>query len=431
MTKTNAWFLTILLLCFPGTGHADVSQEEAPIVIAIYEGEALSSVTTAGQDKEVGAVTVDIADDVKPTAFFVSSFNPVIWQFTGNVDAVQRLIVGSYELNDYSKTASGVTGIAEGKISFLGANNMWEVYDLDELDAEDLQLLTPRDASGSQRFVDVGGGSNLQSLKDKIISLKAKIAGETAGKSHDGDSAQEMQDEPQYTEESEDLGAGVFANLQEKLDFLEKAYAQIKSRKDSKSGSLKAQISENLGRPVQNISAVYETDKVRVSSKEIDFHKADYSPDAMEQPPHGFERGAWQEFKRHYPAGVIFIDPTKVAASSAAEPYQILPGEAGLAQLAFQKKITIEKNDSSGKRVYRIIDSFPRFPAGMPADAFVLADGVMMPAGHKGNACIYAERTSETLAGNKEFCTSMAPMPKVVSEPAEPSCTGIWCYLGQ
>lgn len=84
--------------------------------IGIYEGTALSPVTTTDQDTKVTVATINI-ETKEPLYLILSSFEPVIWSIEGNKDAVKTIVVGNKnKVKDGEITNSGVVGIDKEKI---------------------------------------------------------------------------------------------------------------------------------------------------------------------------------------------------------------------------------------------------------------------------------------------------------------------------
>ena len=104
-----------------------------------------------------------------------------------------------------------------------------------------------------------------------------------------------------------------------------------------------------------------------------------------------------RELLRFSPSGVMRLDPDDVVSETPAELYEVLPQEAGLAQLLTEGKI--ERVD----RDYRIKEKI-RFPAGLNGGhsvRFVLSRGVPKPDGDPGHSCVYSESTG---LWNKKRC---------------------------
>ncbi|MCM2394703.1 hypothetical protein NBH19_01250 [Rhizobium sp. S95] len=98
------------------------------------------------------------------------------------------------------------------------------------------------------------------------------------------------------------------------------------------------------------------------------------------------ENGAVASLKRFSPGGIVSVDAGSVVSSAGAAPYEVLPQEAGLAQLMQDGKLEFDP-----KLGYIIRRAIPRFPAGLAgahAVVFVLADGVPRPVGRPGHSAV-------------------------------------------
>jgi Ca2+-binding EF-hand superfamily protein len=98
-----------------------------------------------------------------------------------------------------------------------------------------------------------------------------------------------------------------------------------------------------------------------------------------------------REFLRSTPGGLIEIDAKNVVASTTAEPYEVVPQEAGLIQLMKSGALT------QNQRGEFIIHKKIRFPAGLPVARFLLMSGVPTPEGDPGNSIVISEETGEPI----------------------------------
>lgn len=86
------------------------------------------------------------------------------------------------------------------------------------------------------------------------------------------------------------------------------------------------------------------------------------------------------------PGGIVDLDPATVVASEKAEPYVVLPQEAGLVQLLQEGSLSRQANG-----VYRIDKPVARFPAGLSGAhsvRFQLGTDVPLPAGSAGHSSV-------------------------------------------
>ncbi|MCW5705196.1 MAG: EF-hand domain-containing protein, partial [Bradyrhizobium sp.] len=104
------------------------SEKAKVFVLGSYQTEALSSVTLGSQDVVVhaGRVVIEPGDD--PLYVVIATYSPTIWQFSGAVERVERLMMTSSltgpNSGDRSKASMvGATGIPKERISFFAKSN--------------------------------------------------------------------------------------------------------------------------------------------------------------------------------------------------------------------------------------------------------------------------------------------------------------------
>lgn len=99
---------------------------------------------------------------------------------------------------------------------------------------------------------------------------------------------------------------------------------------------------------------------------------------------------------RGYPEGVMEIDPADVVAPGPVIPYEVLPRDAGLAQLIEAGLIRRVKDG------FLIAKPIPRFPPGLAGGhsvTFILPPGVPMPDGDPGHSSVVSQETGACLLG--------------------------------
>ena len=102
---------------------------------------------------------------------------------------------------------------------------------------------------------------------------------------------------------------------------------------------------------------------------------------------------ARDELYWYFPGGVTDIDPKAVVANVPVAAYEVLPSEAGLAQLVTSGALT--QNASGEFVVHRKI----RFPAGLygaHSVTFVIRRGTPVPDGDQAHSCVIVEQTGES-----------------------------------
>lgn len=104
------------------------SEKAKVVVLSSYETEALSSVTLGSQDSVVHTGRVVVEAGSEPLYVVIASYSPTIWQFSGAVERVERLVMTSSRTGPNSgdpnqRSLVGATGIAQEKVSFFGKSN--------------------------------------------------------------------------------------------------------------------------------------------------------------------------------------------------------------------------------------------------------------------------------------------------------------------
>jgi Ca2+-binding EF-hand superfamily protein len=101
-----------------------------------------------------------------------------------------------------------------------------------------------------------------------------------------------------------------------------------------------------------------------------------------------------REFRRYSPGGLIEIDAKAVVASAPAEPYEVLPQEAGLMQLLNSGALT---QNRAGEFLILKKIRFPGGLAGAHSVKFLLLRGVPAPNGNPGHSTVISEETGEPI----------------------------------
>ncbi|MBI3672727.1 MAG: hypothetical protein HY245_04770 [Rhizobiales bacterium] len=115
----------------PGAGCPAMTVPDGAklIVLGGYEGEALSSVSVAGQDGETSSATVTIEDGSEPLALVLTSYDAIVWQFAGATQRVAKVYAGSLQTNaGDGKPAVGITGVARDKVTFFGSQRCFNSF---------------------------------------------------------------------------------------------------------------------------------------------------------------------------------------------------------------------------------------------------------------------------------------------------------------
>jgi Ca2+-binding EF-hand superfamily protein len=133
-----------------------------------------------------------------------------------------------------------------------------------------------------------------------------------------------------------------------------------------------------------------------VSSFAVPSGKIDMPGDELQQPlimQKQFGSGrARDEMYKFFRGGVIDIDPKTVVASAPAAAYEVLPAQAGLAQLLTAGAVT---RNVAGEYVVRQKIRFPPGLFGAHAVVFLVMKGTPYPDGDPAHSCVVMEETGE------------------------------------
>ncbi|MEB2847106.1 EF-hand domain-containing protein [Endobacterium cereale] len=94
------------------------------------------------------------------------------------------------------------------------------------------------------------------------------------------------------------------------------------------------------------------------------------------------------------PGGIADIDPSQVVSQGRAERYQVLPQQAGMLQLLLDGSIKPIDQNLPGRRRYRVVKEFPRFPAELKSVdfvSFIFPANIKLPEGDPGFSSVTVE----------------------------------------
>lgn len=123
--------------------------------------------------------------------------------------------------------------------------------------------------------------------------------------------------------------------------------------------------------------------------------KVSEDPNRREIDAVGLDANARGLYQKLYPGGVDEIDPGKVVAPKPVQPYEVLPGYAGLVQLLRDGAVV-----RLTKKEYRIVKPISHLPAGFRhgrSVTFRLGKGVPLPKGSLGRTCVFSEESDKQL----------------------------------
>ncbi len=104
------------------------SEKAKVVLLSSYETEALSSVTLGSQDNVLHAGRIVVEPGSEPLYIAITTNSPTIWQFSGAVERVERVVMTSSRTGPNSGDANqrslvGATGIAKERVSFFNKSN--------------------------------------------------------------------------------------------------------------------------------------------------------------------------------------------------------------------------------------------------------------------------------------------------------------------
>lgn len=149
-----------------------------------------------------------------------------------------------------------------------------------------------------------------------------------------------------------------------------------------------------LGREPDHVAGQYKTAVLSLPSM-----AQLAAPAEQREVPSGFDPYLWRDVLSFWPSGLARVNPASVASPKTAIQYDVLPSQAGLAQLVGAGVL----RRLQGSNEFKIVRPIPRFPAGMGGShsvKFLLGEGVPMPAGDPVHSCVVSEETGEVLSTN-------------------------------
>ena len=112
-----------------------VSDKAKLVVLSSFQTEAVSSVTLGSQDIAITAGRVGVEPGTEPLYVVIASNAPTIWQFSGAVERVERVVMSSVRNTPNSADPNrpalvGASGIAQEKVSFFAKLNCVRYFDV-------------------------------------------------------------------------------------------------------------------------------------------------------------------------------------------------------------------------------------------------------------------------------------------------------------
>jgi hypothetical protein len=139
-------------------------------------------------------------------------------------------------------------------------------------------------------------------------------------------------------------------------------------------------------------------DRIRLvtaySALDVSLPSGAITPDPKGTPalPPGFDRSAWSEAARYWPGGIAMVPPKLIVSPATARSYQVLPSQAGIAQLLGSGAMV---NSGGGLRIVKAIPHLPSGMGGAHRADISLASGLPIPDGDLVHACLKIEDNGE------------------------------------
>jgi len=99
------------------------SEKARIVLLSSYQTEAVSSATIGSQDAEVHAGRINVEPGDEPLYVVITSYAPTIWQFSGAVERIERVVAtstanGRNGSNAQQAPIAGVTGVPRDRVGF-------------------------------------------------------------------------------------------------------------------------------------------------------------------------------------------------------------------------------------------------------------------------------------------------------------------------
>jgi hypothetical protein len=180
---------------FPTCEISAPRSDERTAVVYVNGGSALSSVTPGSDGMVTEVVDVEIGVADKPHYIVLSSGKPIIWRFTGRIDAISRVVVLGSQFN--GATRSGVVGVPHDRVvfarteveklksrmttrsscdSFYGACEASAYFNIPKADRMHLAGDAPSERYGADQFVERIRGDVIRIPEDGWIEAQHEVA---------------------------------------------------------------------------------------------------------------------------------------------------------------------------------------------------------------------------------------------------------------
>ncbi|MDA0967568.1 MAG: hypothetical protein O2970_11515 [Proteobacteria bacterium] len=115
-----------------GCNLPNADSNEIIAVYSAYRGQAISSVSTVGQDIETNTINISIKEGKEPIYLLLPSHKAMIWSITGDTNRISKLVVTSVHSVKNESSGVGVIGVKKEKIYFLKSNQCIQHFESGE-----------------------------------------------------------------------------------------------------------------------------------------------------------------------------------------------------------------------------------------------------------------------------------------------------------
>lgn len=136
----------------PGRTLPPAAADDQIILFGAYEGDAISTVSVAGQDEDTQTARVVITPGARPLYIVLPSYEQIIWRFEGDVSRVSQVVLAGYG-------PSGVTGIAADRVADVSQTDGIRFGDFYETGSDEGRHARAALEAALGRGVDVFAGS--------------------------------------------------------------------------------------------------------------------------------------------------------------------------------------------------------------------------------------------------------------------------------
>lgn len=96
------------------------------LLVGVYSGQQISTVSVAGQDRPTDLINVEISPGTGRLYVIATSARSMVWQVSGAIERVSSFVALSSTAGDTDQPAAGVAGLAANKAYVLPRRDCWK-----------------------------------------------------------------------------------------------------------------------------------------------------------------------------------------------------------------------------------------------------------------------------------------------------------------